>query len=66
MHAVPTLSTYRARICTTDVQASLHGTATRRPDKGDGLPKVCRQQSSKCSAYFGHFGGEIEKCGCLV
>ena len=43
------------------MQASLGGTATLRPDKGDGLPKVCRQQISKVSACLRDFNREIEK-----
>ena len=36
------------------------------PFHRDGLPKVCRQQNSKCSACFEHFSREIEKGGCSV
>ena len=36
------------------------------PFHRDGLPKVCRQQNSKCSACFGILVVRLKNVGCSV
>ena len=50
IHVIPTLGYYNFIIWAAGVQASIRGTATWGPDKGDGLPKGCRQQHLRVSA----------------
>ena len=59
MQAIPTLSTYSARICTTEV---LQPDAPTRATVCRSLPTA----KFKVAACLEHFSREIEKCGCSV